>query len=325
MLTLYRLDKGTLTRREAGADCLADDLWIDMVAPTKEEEAAVEAALGVEIPTREEMREIETSSQVYKSGDALVMTVRVLTRQTPLGPALADATFILRPGHLVTVRYLDSTPFRTFAGRVDQGTDVPTDPEAILLGILTAIVGRVADVLEEVKDGLDTLSRSVFSQGEDQSPSIIDADLQNALKRIGRSGDLASRVRESLHSLARTVSFLKAAEKATPIAPETKLILNTLNGDIQSLLDYNLYLAQTTQFLLDSTLGLINIQQNAIIKIFSVAAVIFLPPTLIASIYGMNFKHMPELDLVFGYPGALCLMVISAILPYWYFRRRGWL
>ncbi|MDE1149761.1 MAG: magnesium transporter CorA family protein [Azospirillaceae bacterium] len=254
------------------------------------------------------------------------MTVRVLTRQAPLGPSLADATFILTPKHLVTVRYLDTTPFRTFTGRVDQGSgDLPSDPEGILLALLGAIVGRVADVLEEVKEGMDTLSRAVFSQGEELSPSIIDADLQSALKRIGRSGDLASRVRESLHSLARAVMFLKAAEKAAPIAPETKVTLNTLNGDIQSLLDYNGYLAQTAQFLLDSTLGLINIQQNAIIKIFSVAAVIFLPPTLIASIYGMNFKHMPELDWVFGYPGALCLMVVSAILPYWYFRRRGWL
>ena len=196
--------------------------------------------------------------------------------------------------------------------------------EGIAVGILEAIVDRAADILEEIGVGLDTISERIFNQTEAPNPSIVSADLRTTIQRIGRSGDLATKVRESLHSLNRAVAFLRAMEKMN-VSTDLTARTNTLRRDIQSLLDHNMYLASNIQFLLDSTLGLINIQQNAIIKIFSVAAVIFLPPTLIASIYGMNFQHMPELKWLLGYPAALGLMVLSAILPYLYFRRRGWL
>jgi magnesium transporter len=324
MINQYDIQDGCLRKRPYYAGNPTAGTWIDLVDPTKEEEHAVEEAVGVGIPTREEMREIETSSQVYREGDAVIMTVRVVKREVSGVATLTDATFILTPRNLVTVRYVETKPFSIFCARTDKNGGHLDSLEGILIGILEAIVDRAADILEEIGLGLDTISEIIFHQTEGPNPSIVSADLRTTIQRIGRSGDLASKVRESLHSLNRAVSFLRTTEKPE-LNPDLTARITTLHGDIQSLLDHNMYLASNTQFLLDSTLGLINIQQNAIIKIFSVAAVIFLPPTLIASIYGMNFEHMPELKWLLGYPAALGLMVLSAILPYLYFKRRGWL
>jgi magnesium transporter len=326
MMTVYEIQEGCLRRQDHPDPTapLPAGTWIDLVNPTDEEERAVEQSLGINVPTREEMREIETSSQLYREGDAAIMTVRVVRRDPSSLATLTDATFILTPRNLVTVRYADTKPFSIFCSRTDKRADQLNSLEGIAVGILEAIVDRAADILEEIGTGLDAISERIFSQAEPANPGIASADLRTTIQRIGRSGDLGSKVRESLHSLNRAVSFLRAIEK-TNVNTEIATRTNTLRRDIQSLLDHNTYLASNVQFLLDSTLGLINIQQNAIIKIFSVAAVIFLPPTLIASIFGMNFEHMPELKWALGYPAALVLMVLSAILPYLYFKRRGWL
>jgi magnesium transporter len=325
MMTVYEIRDGCLRRRDNPPTApLPAGTWIDLVDPTSEEERAVEQSLGVNVPTREEMREIETSSQLYREGDAAIMTVRVVRRAASSIATLTDATFILAPRNLVTVRYVETKPFNIFCARTDKKADQLNSLEGIAVGILEAIVDRAADILEEIGTGLDVISERIFSQAEPANPGLASADLRTTIQRIGRSGDLGSKVRESLHSLNRAVSFLRAIEK-TNVNTEIATRTNTLRRDIQSLLDHNTYLASNVQFLLDSTLGLINIQQNAIIKIFSVAAVIFLPPTLIASIFGMNFEHMPELKWALGYPAALVLMVLSAILPYLYFKRRGWL
>jgi len=325
VITVYDIHDGSLRRRDpAPAAALPAGVWVDLVNPTKEEEHAVETSLGVGVPTREEMREIETSSQLYREGDAAIMTVRVVRRDGSAVAALTDATFILTPRHLATVRYVETKPFSIFCARGDkQGAHIDS-LESIVVGILEAVVDRAADILEEVGVGLDTISERIFDQAEAANPGIASADLRTTIQRIGRSGDLAAKVRESLHSLNRAVAFLRTMERVRASADLTARS-STLRKDIQSLLDHNMYIASNIQFLLDSTLGLINIQQNAIIKIFSVAAVIFLPPTLIASIYGMNFVEMPELKWFLGYPTALGLMVLSAILPYLYFKRRGWL
>jgi magnesium transporter len=325
MINVYDTQNGCLRKRQysAGLLDLATGIWIDLVDPTKEEEHVVEEAVRVGVPTREEMREIETSSQLYREGDAAIMTVRVVKREVSWVPALTDATFILTPRNLVTVRYVETKPFNLFSVRADKDGHLDS-PAAIMIGILETVVDRAADILEEVGEELDRTSQRLFNQTTTPNPSIVSADLQTTIQHIGRNGDLASKVRESLHGLSRAVSFFRATETALA-SPDLTVRMNTLRRDIRSLLDHNMYLASNTQFLLDSTLGLINIQQNAIIKIFSVAAVIFLPPTLIASIYGMNFEHMPELKWFLGYPTALGLMVLSAVLPYLYSKRRGWL
>lgn len=325
MMTLYDARDGHLCVRPdpAGLTNLAAAIWIDLVEPSKAEEQAVEQAVGVGIPTREDMREIETSSQLYREADASVMTIRVVKRDVSWIPALTDATFILTPRNLVTVRYVETKPFTMFRARAAKEIQLDS-PAAAMIGIMETIVDRAADVLEEIGEDLDRTSQRVFDQTTGSNPTIVSADLQAIIQQIGRRGDLASKVRESLRSLSRAVSFFRTVERE-PTGPDLTIRTTTLRRDIQSLLEHTMFLASNTQFLLDSTLGLINIQQNAIIKIFSVAAVIFLPPTLIASIYGMNFEHMPELKWPFGYPAVLGLMVLSAVLPYRYAKRRGWL
>ena len=190
-----------------------------------------------------------------------------------------------------------------------------------MLCLLETIVDRDADLLEEVGDGLDPISIEIFSQNAGSMKTIAAADLGRVLKRIGQSGDLASRVRESLHSVGRSVPFLEAEEMPQELVGRLK----TLNGDVKSLLEHDNFLQTQIQFLLDSNLGLISIQQNAIMKTLAAATVIFLPPTLIGSIYGMNFEKMPELHWHYGYLYALALMVSSAVGSLLYFRAKQWL
>lgn len=324
MLQVYREQDGLLQKVDSlGSDRqLAPGVWIDLIDPTKEEEHAVEAILGIDVPSREEMREVESSSQLYRDGNATIMTVRVLnTANRAISSQLVATTFILTPERLVTLRYADTTPFQTFVPRAEKESGCLQSATTAMTALLEAIVGRVADILEQMGDELDQISTRLFTQSTEVSQGIASTDLNAVLKSIGRNGDLASRTRDSLHSISRVMPVLQNQKGSADFSER----VTTLNLDVNSLLDHASYLSSKIQFLLDSALGLINIQQNAIIKIFSVAAVIFLPPTLIASIYGMNFEHIPELKWLYGYPFALVFMVVSAILPYWYFKRRRWL
>jgi magnesium transporter len=308
----------------AAAQQLASAVWIDMIQPSKEEEAAVEGLLGIDIPTPEEMRAVESSSQLYHEGNAAVMTVRVLSVSGRPSPVLIATTFILTPVRLVTLRYAESTAFRSFCARSAKENGTVYTPDGIVTGLVEAIVDRVADILEEIGDGLDRLSTQLFTQNNEITQGIANTDLHKVLKDIGSNGDLASRTRECLHSISRIMPALEREHASGP-SEDIEARLVTVHKDVKSLLDHAAFLSAKVQFLLDSALGLISIQQNAIIKIFSVAAVIFLPPTLIASIYGMNFEHMPELKWLFGYPFAIGMMIVSAILPYLYFKRKKWL
>jgi len=198
------------------------------------------------------------------------------------------------------------------------------------MGLLDAVIDRLADVLERIGTDLDELSRDVFEIAPSGTPTTVrrlrggGRDFQPILRGIGRHGDLTSKARDSLLGIGRIVTFLGQAEELRA-HKDSRSRVKTMAGDIVSLSEHAAFLANKTTFLLDATLGMINIQQNNTIKIFSVVAVVFLPPTLIASLYGMNFTVMPELSWPFGYPFALLLMVVSAVLPYVFFKRRGWL
>ncbi len=324
MISAYGVSDGVFLRLDCSADSagLADATWVDLLEPTEEQAAAVRTALHVEIPTRREVRSIDAGSQIYRENRALVMTVRVVSRNEANGLRLVTVTFILANGRLVTLRYGDPTPFRTFVAYAEREPGIATSGEMVMAGLLEAIVARAAELLQGVGDELEAISTDIFGSGG--AGSVSQKDLQPIMQRVGRSGDLAKRVRGSLHTLARIVPYLKA-DRPRDDGQGITVRLETLEHDVAALLDHDSHLMSTVTFLLDATLGLINIQQNAIIKIFSVAAVIFLPPTLIASIYGMNFAHIPELRWTFGYPYALGLMVLSAVLPYVYFRYRRWL
>jgi magnesium transporter len=322
MINTYSVLDGLLQELDCSNDTgsLAEAVWIDLLEPTMEQEEAIEALLHVDIPTREEVRSIDESSQIYRDGDALVMTARIIGKSATTSPRLVDVTFILIDNKLITLRYGDPTPFRTFVARAGKELTKLVSGEAVMIGLLEAIVDRAAEILQTVGNDFEALSTEIFTRDWSRNQ----ADLRPVLQRVGRNGDIATRVRESLHSLARIIPYLQS-EKIAGESDDISARLDTVGRDVTSLLDHDSYVMSNVTLLLDATLGLINIQQNAIIKIFSVAAVIFLPPTLIASIYGMNFEHMPELKWLFGYPAALVLMVISAVLPYYYFKSRGWL
>jgi magnesium transporter len=326
MLSAYTVQAGAIQKHEGMVDArvLSEARWIDMLNPSKEEESTIEALLGVEIPTPEEMRGVESSSQIYSEADAMIMTIRVISVTSGPSPRLYVTTFILTPARLVTLRYGDPSPFRVFAERLGRQPELLASSKTAMIGLLEAIVERAAEILETIGDELDKVSECLFAENSNISHPISGTSLETALRQIGRSGDLASRTRESLHSIQRVSPVLRRKQDA-PLPDEVLERLSTLRRDVTSLLDHDAYLTSKIQFLLDSNLGLISIQQNAIIKIFSVAAVIFLPPTLIASAYGMNFQHIPELKWLYGYPFALALMLLSAVLPYWYFKQRRWL
>ena len=307
-------------------------VWIDLLDPTRDEERAVEAALGQEIPTRDEMSALEPSSRLYQEGNVLFMAATLLAGSETGHPDRVPVSFILTSEKLVTVRYATSPKsFEVFAARwASKSADYPTGLKTFK-GLLDAIVERLAEVLERAGDGVDQLSLDVLSDGTKAEgatkpkPRPLQADFQRTLRRIGQLSDLASRARESLVSLSRLVTFFREAAKNDPGMAPANPHLKAVADDLTSLGDHATFLSSKVSFLLDATLGLINNEQNGIIKIVSVAAVVFLPPTLVASIYGMNFEYLPELHWRLGYPMALVLMLISAVLPYLLFRRKGWL
>ncbi|MET2830653.1 magnesium/cobalt transporter CorA [Mesorhizobium shangrilense] len=299
-------------------------VWADLLNPTKEEEATIENWLGVAIPTREEMEEIEISSRLYVEDGAYFMTATLPAQTEVDDPLMSPVTFVLAGTRLITVRYHEPKAFKTFPQRAEKVVMGCTSGDTILIGLLEAIVDRLADILERAGRDIETISRDIF-QATSTKVSKRNRDFQELLKGIGRKEDIASSVRDSLISLQRLAGFFAHASTRMKMSKDTKARIKTLSRDVLSLADHATFLSQKISFLLDATLGMISIEQNAIIKIFSVAAVIFLPPTLVASIYGMNFDIIPELKWNFGYPFAIGMMVLSAILPYWYFRRRGWL
>lgn len=299
-------------------------VWADMFTPTKDEETMIEQWLGVGVPTREEMEEIEISSRLYVEDGAYFMTATLPSQADSDDPVMSPVTFVLRRNLLVTIRYHEPRAFQTFPMRAEKASTGCTTGETILIGLLEAIVDRLADVLERASRGVEAISKDIFNPTATKA-SKRDRDFQRLLKDIGRKETLTSDIRDSLTSLQRLSGFLANAVGQGKNGKDSKAHVKTLSRDVLSLTDHANFLSQKITFLLDATLGMINIEQNGIIKIVSVAAVVFLPPTLVASIYGMNFELMPELKWLFGYPFALGMMVVSAILPYWYFRRRGWL
>ena len=297
-------------------------LWADLYEPSPEEERAVESLLTVDVPTRDEMKEIETSNRLYEEGGAVYMTATVASKLDTITPESSAITFILVNGRLITNRYAEPTPVRRFMQFVERSPVACTSAPTLLAGLLEAFIERIADLLERVQGDLDSLSHVIFPRSNASRPSS--EDLNSMIQRIGANGELVSKARESLVSFQRLLMYVPQTVNVT-LSQEQRARFHSTLRDVQSLSDHATFLGSKIAFLLDAVLGLINLEQNNIIKIFSVAAVMFLPPTLIASIYGMNFHHMPELDKFWGYPLAVLAMVVSALVPYVYFRRKGWL
>ncbi|MBX9590659.1 MAG: magnesium transporter CorA family protein [Hyphomonadaceae bacterium] len=325
MLTVYDPVNGALIKSDGPAAINDGAVWIDLLNPTKDEDAVVEQALAIAVPTREEMAEIEASSRLYQEGGAHYMTAVVLHQpDAPNEPATSTPiTFILAGHRLVTVRYAEPRALKIFLNRVQKKDAACMSGTAVLVGLLEAIIDREADRVERIQGEVDKLSQTIFGVRGGERTRSLRFDVN--IRAIGREGELTSRSRESLLTLGRLLTYLGHVMSERGDDKTLKARVKTANRDVQSLADHIGYLSTKITFLLDATLGMINNEQNTIIKIFSVLAVALMPPTLVGTIYGMNFEHMPELKWLFGYPFALGLMVVSAVIPWLYFKRKGWL
>jgi len=311
------IDAGSTTALPDGA------IWIDLLEPTKEEEALAEKLVGTNIPTRAELAEIEPSSRLYQRTGAAFLTMSVLFGINEGHPDSDPIGFILTDKYLVSIRYVDPKPFVVFAEYAYAEPDMASDPNTLFVRLLDTIVDRLADEFEVAGKDIESISHQIFRRHthRGRSPELR---LEALLMRIGKAQQLLARLRETSVSSTRLLTFL-----ATTDAMESDLAnrrhIKSLVADAQALNDHSNFLGDNLIFLLDASLGLISLEQNDVMKIFSVFAVVFMPPTLIAGIYGMNFEHMPELKWLFGYPFALGLILASAVLPYLYARRKGWL
>jgi magnesium transporter len=299
--------------------------WVDLEEPTAEEEALVERCIHLDVPTESEMSEIEPSSRLYERDGALYMTVSVLYGVQEGHPRTAPISFVLTDNRLVTVRYATPKPVRAFAEHARRDPELVKDAPTALIRLLDAIVDRLADEIEGVSATMEELSQRIFAQSEQERRIPVRA-LTSLLTRIGRQQTLLTKIRYSAVSTLRMLNFFGGSnlvhdEKQT----ELRHHLASLNADATALSEHASYLIDSLQFLLDASLGLISIEQNAAMKLFSWAAVVFLPPTLIAGIFGMNFRYFPELNWRFGFTLSVVLMAASAIGPYLYFKRRGWI
>jgi magnesium transporter len=306
---------------EDGGEIPEGAVWIDLVTPTSPEDKVVERHVGVAVPTREEMQEIEVSSRLYVENGARYMTATMMCQADTPTPKTTPVTFILAGHRLVTVRYDEPRPFTLISNKLGRLCSATINGEGVMMELLDAAVDRLADILERIGGEVDQVSRDIFEgAGTDRSRSY-----NEILKSLGRRGDLTSKVREALVSIGRLLLFLANEAESLRWPKDTRLQLQSMQRDVVSLSDHATYLSNKITFLLDAMLGVVTIEQNNIIKIFSIVAVVLMPPTLVGTVYGMNFKAMPELSWDVGYPMALCLMLISAILPLWLFKWRKWL
>lgn len=302
-------------------------VWFDLVSPPLAESRLVESRLGIELPTRDEMEEIELSARLFQEAGAEFMTMTALTGLDGDRPSKTPVTFVLKEASLVSLRHAEHKPFDAFAARMRRanGSTAGLSGEVVMINLVEAMVDRMADTLERLGNEIDAISQEVF-RNTSRNATKKTRDLQSLIEQIGNKGDFLTMIRESLVSISRLAAYHAALETdERKLAKDVRQKLKLIQRDASSLGEHATSMSGKINFLLDATLGLINLEQNQIIKIFTVASVVFLPPTLVASVYGMNFDVMPELKWGIGYPWAMLLMILSAAMPFLYFKKRGWL
>lgn len=296
---------------------MADVFWIDLLTPNAAEAEYVEKACGIEMPTKDEMREIEATSRLYCEDGARFMTTTVLSRVETDEPMIAEITFIIKGSLIITIRHTDSYSFRVFSHQLLRTQS--TNRDLVFIGLLETLVDRQADVLERFGTDLDALSKKVFGTHHTRRKKKVEDpdtdDLRDALEELGRVGDLITRQRDALVNLLRMITFAGNEDSCMSSHDSLYVPLRPVSRDVNSLSEYASFLSNKINFMLDAVLGLINIEQNDIFKVFTIMSVVFLPPTLIASIYGMNFDHIPFLHTDLGFWFSIGLMVLAGVLP----------
>ena len=253
------------------------------------------------------------------------MTASVLHGITGHAPNTDPISFILSDNLLVTVRYVDPRPLIRVTENLVAEPELADDPLSVLVRVLDALVDRLADELESTGAQVESVSSLIFAQGptRGRQKKSTERRLESLLLRIGEIQRLLAKIRESTVSASRMLGYLVTTDRVAESNQHARV--KSLLADTRALLDHSNFVSDNLTFLLDASLGLISLEQNFVMKIFSVFAVVFMPPTLIAGVYGMNFEHMPELKWLYGYPFALALILASAIIPYWIARRSRWL
>jgi magnesium transporter len=324
MLTAYRLANHGPEPLvvEADGNVPPDTAWIDLLRPTHEEEQASETFFGTDLPTREESEEIEFSSRFYTEDGVVFMTATLLTGVENGTPITSPITMAIGNGRIVTLRYEDFRALRQFMSLAAKPGSHCNSIESVFNLMIEAIVDRAADVIEQIAVNVDNINNEVFRRDRTQKRT---RPLEAVITDIGYQDDLAAKIRESLQSLERFIRFAVMALPSSFDKGINRGRLKLASRDVTSLQAHIAFLSSKISFLLDATLGLISVEQNEVIRLLTVVAMIFFPPTLIGTIYGMNFKDMPELGWEWGYPVSIALMVASALIPFLYFKLKGWL
>jgi magnesium transporter len=326
MLTAFACTQGRMQRLGEPADdeMLRRAVWIDIFEPTPDEIARVQRATGLAVPSEADISEIESSSRLATRDSAVYLSLPLVNMAEPAPKGYA-AGFVLTRERLLTVRFAPSPTFTRFAERHLAGDPVGESGAHVMVGLLEAIVDRQADALEQVRTELDAMSHRVFGLGPAAGGrKREDAMLRATLAALGRTGEVISYIRETQVAVARIGPYVETAA-ASWLPADLHPRLATLRGDIASVSDFDTHLNDKLQFLLDATLGFINIAQNNVMKVLTVASVAGIPPVLVAGIYGMNFKGMPEYDWAWGYPYALSLIVVGMLVTLLVFWWRGWI
>jgi magnesium transporter len=323
MLKVYIAGPKGLEAVEVGLSGPIPDeaVWLDLLNPTPEEEKRVEQCLSIDVPSREEMREIETSNRLYEDNGSLYLTTTVPFKVDTDLPETTQVTFILSGARLITNRYADLLSFKEFANFSQTHPSTCGSAALLLVGLLEAIVNRIADALERVGADIDSVSLRVFPRA---GRRLASRNYLKELQQIGQAAELISKARESLVGLTRLIGFLQQSGSGR-VTQEARASLRTVSRDVIALSDHATFLVGKAQFLLDATLGLVTVDQNNILKIFSVVTVLLLPPSVIGAYFGMNFVYIPLLHRPWGIWAASAAMVVSALIPWVYFKRKGWL
>ena len=320
MIRIYTQSEKGISRTvglEEPECCKEGIFWIDLLTPDADELAFAEKMCSLEMPTKDEMREIEATSRLYCEDGARFMTTTVLSRVETDDPIIAEITFILKDHTLITIRHTDSYSFRVFSHTLLRMQE--TNRDLVFIGLLETLVDRQADVLERFGTVLDALSKKVFGthrmRRKEKRDDPDTDDLRDALEELGRVGDLITRQRDALVNLLRMITFAGNESSCLSAHENLYVPLRPVSRDVNSLAEYASFLSNKINFMLDAVLGLINIEQNDIVKVFTITSIVFLPPTLVASVFGMNYKYIPGLDTEWGFWLSLALMVIAAVLP----------
>lgn len=316
MLNAFQLEENRLCRIELDEnDNLSDSLWVDLVEPEESERDRVQLELGQSLATRPELEDIESSARFFEDEDGLHIHSFFFFEDADDHAGNSTVAFTIREGRLYTLRERELPAFRLYRMRARKQLMMDGNPFELLLDLFETKIEQLADEIENIYSDLEKLSRVIM---EGRQGAEYDA----ALSTLAEQEDIGWKVRLCLMDTQRALNFLlRKARLPVSQLEQAREILR----DIESLLPHNESLFQKVNFLMQAAMGFISIEQNRIIKIFSVVSVVFLPPTLVASSYGMNFEFMPELTWSFGYPSAIVLMMLAGLAPYLYFKRRNWL